>query len=380
MPKKQSLRPGPSAYYGEKGWRFVRLWQTLMIVVEAEKPLSVAAINERLALDSDLRQFEGKHATTRDDLWVLVRCGFPILVTDETGEEVELDMYLNSETPRRGKLKNTRWSLRPGNDIGRLESPRHRRPTSAELTTLSLLRGLLQDSVPRTYPLFEQLQVLLDELNQWWSGHIRGLDRSKMIDNFLASGKRISRTSPDMKILKTVAECLRRERMVEGIYTLSDGREIELQVMPLSAWFSEGRAHLFAARGGDGALRAYRLDRFQNLQISASGQKPRIDQQAVERLLAGRFGGFLSEPQKIKLRANAFVRYLFDEYQFHPSQRVRSLKDGSLSITLNCAVSFALEEWILGFGEHMEVIEPSELRSKIATRLRQACEKYTDAP
>lgn len=71
---------GPAVSYGEKGWRLVRLWQTLLIVVEAERPLTVVEINGRLGLVPELREFEGKVATTRDDLWVLVRCGFPILV------------------------------------------------------------------------------------------------------------------------------------------------------------------------------------------------------------------------------------------------------------------------------------------------------------
>ena len=144
---KRSKR-GPAVSYGEKGWRFVRLWQTLFIVVEAEKPLTVQEINARLGLVPELREFEGKVATTRDDLWVLVRCGVPVRVTDERGEEIDLEQYLDDESPRRGKLKNVLWSLRSGTDIGRLEDARHRKPTSAELTSLSLLRAMLREDVP----------------------------------------------------------------------------------------------------------------------------------------------------------------------------------------------------------------------------------------
>ena len=84
MPRNpRTAKRGPAVSYGEKGWRFVRLWQTLLIVVEAEQPLGVQEVNARLGLVPELREFEGKVATTRDDLWVLVRCGFPLRVTDE---------------------------------------------------------------------------------------------------------------------------------------------------------------------------------------------------------------------------------------------------------------------------------------------------------
>ena len=374
----QTKRSGPSAYFGEKGWRFVRLWQTLLIVVEAEKPLSVPEINERLGLDSDLRQYAGNLTTTRDDLWVLVRCGFPIALLDETSEEIDLAQYLEPGASRRGKLRNTRWCLRSGGDIGRLHNPKHRRPTPAELTTLALLRALLREDVPEGYPLFDQLRVLLDELHVWLASHLRGADRSQMIEQFVRRGRRLARTRPETQVLMTVAEGLRRRQVLEGLYTLADGRERLLQVLPLAAWHSDGNAHLFGARGFDGKLRVYRLNRFESLRLVPSAHAPRVDEAEVERLFAGRFGGFVAEPQRVVLWADASVAYLFQEYEFHPSQRLKRRKGGALTVTLECAVSHALEEWVHGFGEHIEVREPASLREAIADRLRAAARKYGD--
>jgi len=369
---------GPAVSYGEKGWRLVRLWQTLLIVVEAEQPLGVQEVNARLGLVPELREFEGKVATTRDDLWVLVRCHFPLRVTDEQGDEIDLTVYLDDETPRRGKLKNVRWSLRPGSDIGRLEDKRHRRPTSAELTSLSLLRALLRDDVPPGYPLYQQLRALLENLQLWLMGHVPGADRSQMVARFLASGKQNLGTIPRAEILTIVAQGLQTRRMLEGVYTMSPGKDVPIQVLPLAAWFREGRGFILGARGYDGALRTYRLDRFETLMVRPELAAPPVDDAAVERLLGGRFGGYIGEPQRVKLNAGAVVSYLFQEYQFHPSQAVRRRRDGSLTVTLDCAVSLALEEWILGFGEHVEVLEPAELRESIAKRLAAAADRYRD--
>ena len=38
--------------------------------------------------------------------------------------------------------------------------------------------------------------------------------------------------------------------------------------------------------------------------------------------------------------------------------------------------NFELENWILGFAERVEVLEPAELKEKIVSRLKMAVKKY----
>ena len=38
--------------------------------------------------------------------------------------------------------------------------------------------------------------------------------------------------------------------------------------------------------------------------------------------------------------------------------------------------NFELENWILGFAERVEVMEPLELKEKIVSRLKMAVKKY----
>lgn len=73
-----------------------------MVVVEAEQPLTVAEINERVCVNAGLREFAGRLNTTRDDLWVLVRCAFPVAMVDEEDEEVDLAEYMDPDKSRRG--------------------------------------------------------------------------------------------------------------------------------------------------------------------------------------------------------------------------------------------------------------------------------------
>ncbi len=378
---RTSRRRGPKATFGgEKGMRLVRLWRTLLAVIEAERPLSVPEINERVTLDHDLDQYAGNIPTTRDDLWLLVRTGFPLLVTTGEGEEIDTEDYLRGDQARRGRYKNLRWSLRHGGDIGRLSSSRHRRPTSAELTTLSLLRALLRDEVPRDYPLYQQLQNLVDGLHGWFVGHLKGEDRDRLVDRFVKGSRRTLVDPPPVAILNAAAEALRRDKVLEGVYTHGNGYTGPVLLLPVTLARHEGRAYLFAVKVKQGQPRLYRLDRFESLQVRADIQKPEYDTAAVDRLLQARFGGYIAPPQRVRLRVAQEIAYLFREFQYHASQKVRSRRDGSLTVVLECAVSWELEEWILGFGEFAEVLEPDTLRARIAGRHNAAAEKYKINP
>ena len=64
---------------------------------------------------------------------------------------------------------------------------------------------------------------------------------------------------------------------------------------------------------------------------------------------------------------------------FHKSQKVEQrFRDGSIQISLKVVINMELERLILGFGGHMEVIAPPELRSRVAESVRIAASRYQD--
>ena len=63
----------------------------------------------------------------------------------------------------------------------------------------------------------------------------------------------------------------------------------------------------------------------------------------------------------------------------HHSQRlVKEYEDGSIEITFLVKPNFELERLLLGFGEAMEVLQPEKLRNRIAEKLRNAAQKYSE--
>lgn len=60
----------------------------------------------------------------------------------------------------------------------------------------------------------------------------------------------------------------------------------------------------------------------------------------------------------------------------HQSQKNRILNSGELEVRIMVRPNYELETLILGFGEKVKVLEPKELKVKVAERLAQALKNY----
>lgn len=64
---------------------------------------------------------------------------------------------------------------------------------------------------------------------------------------------------------------------------------------------------------------------------------------------------------------------------FHKSQKVEQrFRDGSIQISLKVVINYELQRLILGYGGHVEVIAPPELRAQIAGSVRKAASRYDE--
>ena len=82
------------------------------------------------------------------------------------------------------------------------------------------------------------------------------------------------------------------------------------------------------------------------------------------------------ETKTIKLRFNPQIATIAEETTWHPSQVTQRQPDGSATVTMNLALTVELEAFILGWAEKVEVIEPEELRDKIARAAQATADVY----
>lgn len=83
------------------------------------------------------------------------------------------------------------------------------------------------------------------------------------------------------------------------------------------------------------------------------------------------------ESQRVILRIDADYAPYVAERSWHSSQEMRWDDQGRLILELQLGELREIEEWILGMGEKVEVLEPSALRGRVRDRHRMAAERAT---
>lgn len=142
----------------------------------------------------------------------------------------------------------------------------------------------------------------------------------------------------------------------------------------------EGMWYLFAYCEDMKAFRTFGLDRIRQIQIT-----DRIFQRRAElEHTAEKFDnvyGLVYEPnnnpnapiEEVRLKVSPVMLPYIQSLPIHSSQSI-----SGNTITLHLIINPELENKIMGYGEHIEVLSPPSLRNKIKERIIQSLSKYDD--
>ena len=236
--------------------------------------------------------------------------------------------------------------------------------SEGELVALAVARKALTQyrGTPYEKPLrdaFEKLTAgLRDQIQFAWNGD---LDASI---SFRASGHGVG----DLGAFETVSQVVLRSEELEFAYHKLGGQEAEVRrVQPLHLACIDNQWYLFGSDlGRDGSTRTFALTRMSRLQPTGH-RFERPEHFSLDEHLADSFGVFSSPAaQRVRLRFDPFSARLIRERNWHASQQIEAEADGSLMLSMQIGVSPEVERWVLGWGAHVEVLEPASLRATIA--------------
>jgi proteasome accessory factor B len=126
----------------------------------------------------------------------------------------------------------------------------------------------------------------------------------------------------------------------------------------------------------DGKVKTFSLPRFRSAEMTDEIYEGRkIDPEAF---FANSFGVFhTQEPTQVKLRFSTIAAAYVKERRWHSSQRVISKADGTIELLLDVGITPDLVQWVLGFGNQVEVIEPAQLKDKIVQSAESIINLYS---
>jgi predicted DNA-binding transcriptional regulator YafY len=135
------------------------------------------------------------------------------------------------------------------------------------------------------------------------------------------------------------------------------------------AWYCIGYCHERRE------VRTFALDRMTDLQVT--GDTFIVpDDFSVEEYLAGSLGLERGVPRKVVIEFDPSEAPYIRGRKWHHSQMLEEKPDGTLRMSLTIGGLGEIMRWVLSLGSHAWVVEPEELREKIATEIEKMQEKY----
>lgn len=179
---------------------------------------------------------------------------------------------------------------------------------------------------------------------------------------------------PHTAIARLLDATLHQRRLDMRYHSASSGRTKRYTVEPYRLVYADGGLYLLAFVPEYDALRTFAVERIEALTVLEETFERRVDVDA--RPFDESLGVNMGKPVRVELefapRTAAYVR----ERLWHPSQSVQERPDGSLYLTLDVCMDWALTSWILSFGPYVRVLAPAPLAAEIRAALQEASARY----
>jgi predicted DNA-binding transcriptional regulator YafY len=182
----------------------------------------------------------------------------------------------------------------------------------------------------------------------------------------------------DLAVFNALSSAVLRQHEVEFDYRKpGESKGGSRRVQPYHLSHRENLWYLIGRDMTKNALRTFAVPRIREVRTSPK-TFARPEDFSPEQFFAnalGVLGG--SGNYRVKIRFSAEVADRVRERVWHDTQEMRDVKGGALELTLVLGALPEVESWILGWGEHAEVLEPPELRTKIAATASALAARYT---
>ena len=181
-------------------------------------------------------------------------------------------------------------------------------------------------------------------------------------------------------IIKTLNRAILEHRVVEVKYTSVGSSPKIRRIEPYTIVLFQSSLYIIAAdaeiEDPETRVRTFKLDRFQKATIQDEWFKIPKDLD-LDQFVGNSLGVFVGrKPKKFKIRISSNAAQWVIEDPWHPDQKIKELKDGSLELTVQAAHELEIIPRVLNLGAHAEILAPASARKMMAEIVTQMAKKY----
>lgn len=178
------------------------------------------------------------------------------------------------------------------------------------------------------------------------------------------------------EFIQIIQDAIRERRSLRLRYEPRDQKPAERNVNPYAIHLRNGNLYMIGYCRMRKGVRTFLVDRMQKIRLTEENFEVPVDF-SLEKYLRHSFGMFTEELVRVKVRFHKSLTRVLLERRWHPSQKNKKLKDGSLELAFEVAGTKEIKTWIMGFGSLAKVLEPASLVKEIKDDLGKSLKSYT---
>ncbi|MGE5359698.1 MAG: helix-turn-helix transcriptional regulator [Bacteroidales bacterium] len=244
--------------------------------------------------------------------------------------------------------------------------------TVAELAALYFSRALLEGSVEQAFR--DDLKSAFDRLDAALSPRTREF-LARLPSVLLAKPRQAAKDGEDGDLAKQLVEAaLDRRKIAIRYHSFSSRRIKEYELEPYRLVYGNGALYLIAYVPAYGQMRTFATKRIKKLTVLEEVFSPAHPVPADP--FSNSLGISEGTPERVEIEFAERVAPYIKEREWHRSQKITPQADGSVLLSLDVCVDWALTSWILGFGPFARVVHPQTLAERILDEIEEARELY----
>ncbi len=247
--------------------------------------------------------------------------------------------------------------------------------TLPQLCALYFSRSLLECLAGT--PFHTDLHAAFDKLEAVLPPTMRQfLDRLPAVFTAKAGpARRLDPKRPEI-VAKVLEATLHRRRASMQYHSFSSHRVKRYLIEPYRLVYNQGGLYLFSFVPEYGEMRTFAVERIE--QLSLLEETFSQDQDFTPELFAHSLGVHHGVPEPVEIEFESRIAPYVRERLWHPSQQITEHAGGTIRVSLEVSIDWALRTWILGFGPAARVVSPPSLAAQMLEDLERARGRYLD--
>jgi predicted DNA-binding transcriptional regulator YafY len=243
-----------------------------------------------------------------------------------------------------------------------------------ELLTLYFLRSHLETL--QGTPFHDDLENIFRKINSVlpprYAAHLERLSRITL--PIMQGVRDYSKVSV---LLTELRKALLFQQKVKLHYKTPSRKKAEIYTVdPYSFIFFKGGLYLQGYAHNRASIRTFAVERITEIITLSERFEIPLEYQP-EKQFSEAFGIVSEAPLNVRLRFSATVAHSIADRIWHPTQKIKKLRNGELELGFTAGGRMEIISWILSYGCHVELLEPGELRLEIAEKARTMAAMYS---